>query len=80
MNFYLCKNGFVLDNVLVGGEQNIEFGGFHLGLENSSTSWRTFVGNNSHSRRPFFKLQHPVGHGSVDGKMDLNSVQLKLHM
>ena len=57
----LGENGLVLDDVLIGGEQNVEAGGLELGRQSAAHGRRPFVWDLDHRGCPLVKLQHPVG-------------------
>ena len=57
---YLGKDRFILDDVLVRGEQNIEFCVSQQVMETTSHLWVSFVGNFDDCWCPSIKFQHPI--------------------
>ena len=78
--FNLGQETAVLDNVLIGGEHDIEFSVFDLLLNILALSRCSFVFNLNHRRCPFFKFKAPIGHcGQGDDDKERSVLPLLLH-
>ena len=55
------QDGLVLDDVLVGGQQDVELDGPHLILHVAAHNGRSFVADDVDGRRPFLELERPIG-------------------
>lgn len=57
---HLSKHALILDDIFVGGDENVELGASHLCLYFTSVIGRAFIRKLENGRRPLLKLQNPV--------------------
>lgn len=63
---HLSESGFIPDDVLVGGKENIESALSYLITQSPPHSWGALVSYLDGSRRPSVKLHHPVRESAVE--------------